>query len=87
MEPDSPRGTGGIGGGCQTRFPDCLFRELFQVTEFFYVEVRVLEGGIAQSESKLESWGNLFLAKRSQYQPRRERDNTSDVRHRTSDSR
>jgi hypothetical protein len=87
MEPDSPRGTGGIGGGCLARFPDRLFRELFRVTELFDVKVRVLERGIAQSEPKLESWGNLFLAKRSQQQSQRERDNTSDVRHQTNDSR
>jgi hypothetical protein len=66
MEPDSPRGTGGIGGGCLARFPDRLFRELLRVSEFFNLKVRVLEGGIAQSEPKLESWGDLFLVSRNQ---------------------
>jgi len=61
MEPDRPRGTGGIGGGCLARFPESLFRELLRILEFFDLKVRVLEGGIAQSEAKLESWGDLFL--------------------------
>jgi len=61
MEPDRPRGTGGIGGGCLSRFPESFFREFLRVPKFFDPKVRVLEGGITQSEAKLESWGDLIL--------------------------
>ena len=35
MEPERPRGTGGIGGGSLAGFPDSLFGELLQVLELF----------------------------------------------------
>jgi hypothetical protein len=64
MQPYCPRGTGGICRGRLTRIPNNLFRELLRVAELFDRKVRVFEGGVTQSEAKLESWGDLFLPER-----------------------
>jgi len=36
---------------------------MLRVTELFDLKVGVLEGGIAQSEAELESWGDIFLVR------------------------
>jgi len=64
MEPDRPRGTCGISGGCLARFPDRLFWELLRMLELLDHQVRVLEGCVTQSEAKLESWSDIFLVGR-----------------------
>ena len=83
MEPYRPGGAGGVRGGRPARPPDGFFRELLRVAELFDTQVRVLEGGIAQPETKFESWGNLFLVMRNQ---QHSHDKISDVRRRTNDS-
>ena len=63
MEPDCPRGASGIVRRCQARIPDCILRELLQITELLYGYARVFKGSITQSEAKFKSWDDLVLVK------------------------
>jgi len=87
MEPDRPRSASCVGRGCFTRIPDSVLRELLLVTEFFDGQARVFEGGIAQSETELESWSDLFLVRKVSMGCEKRMVDPGDARHQTNDSR